>query len=207
LREIDKLDKISEKEVKENLKKYNAEKILNILKKDESYFKKFESYKEVEELINYCKYYNVKIVFQPSLVRGLSYYNGNVFEIKSDIRETICGGGSYLVNGIQATGISLGIERLEEVTKMITDIEKILIVSLNQDKKAIEVAQQLRKQGKNVSVFYGKPSKALEYANSYKIKKVIFVGKKEVEKKKFMIKNMQTGRQRIFVIKKRVLKK
>ncbi len=205
LREVDKLDKLSEKEVASNLKKYNVESILKVLKKDESYFKKFEAYKDVEELKRYCRYFGVKVVFQPSLVRGLSYYNKNVFEVKTKgLKETICGGGSYLIEGIQATGISFGLERLQLITKMLVNIEKILIVSLNEDKKAIEVSQQLRKQGKNVSVFYGKPSKALEYANSYGIKKVIFVGKKEVEKKKFMIKNMQTGRQKLIVIGKKL---
>ena len=82
------------------------------------------------------------------------------------------------------------------------EIEKYLIVSLGEDKKAIDLAKKLRIQGKNVSVFYGKPSKALEYANSYKIKKVIFVGEKEVKEKVFRIKNMITGRSVKLVLKK-----
>ena len=72
---------------------------------------------------------------------------------------------------------------------------------MNEDKKAIKLANQLREQGKNVSIFYGKPSKALDYANSYKIQKVIFVGKKEVEKKQMIVKDMKTGKQIIFKIK------
>ena len=78
----------------------------------------------------------------------------------------------------------------------VLQIDKILIVSLNQDKAAIKLTQKLRKQGKNTTLFYGKPSKALEYANSYKIKKVIFVGEKEVKLKKFKIKDMRTGREK-----------
>ena len=192
-REIDKLDKISEKEIKKNLKNLNAEKILAIFKKPESYFKKYNSYKEIIKLKKYCKNYGVKIIFQPWLIRGLSYYNGNIFEIKSEIKETICGGGSYLVNGIQSTGISLGLERLSILAKIKSSKEKILVISLNQDKEAIKISQQLRKQGKNVSMFYGKPSRALEYANAYKIQKVIFVGEKEIKNKKFKIKDMTSG--------------
>jgi histidyl-tRNA synthetase len=45
-------------------------------------------------------------------------------------------------------------------------------------------------------MFYGKPSKALDYANAYKINKVIFVGEKEVKKKKFKIKDMESGKER-----------
>ena len=41
IREIDKLDKLSEKEVLSNLKKYNAEKLIPILKNKKNYFFKF----------------------------------------------------------------------------------------------------------------------------------------------------------------------
>lgn len=202
IREIDKLDKLPIAEVKKNLKEYNAEKILEIFAKPPSYFKKYKSFEEIEELTKYCKYYGIEVIFQPSLARGLSYYNENVFEVKSNIKETICGGGSYKVNEIQSTGISFSIERLMAVSKIVPEIEKVLIVSLDQDKKAIELSKKLRLQRKNSSVYFGKPAKALEYANSYGIKKVIFVGKKEVEKKKFLIKDLQTGKETIFTITK-----
>ena len=118
IKEIDKLDKISEDEVKKNLKNYSAEKIIDILKNKESFFERFSSYKEVEELRNYCKYYGIEIKFLPTLARGLSYYNGNVFEIKSNIKETICGGGSFMFNGVQATGFGTGLERLEILSNL-----------------------------------------------------------------------------------------
>lgn len=196
IREIDKLDKLPILEVKENLKKLNAEKILSVLKKPKEYFKKYKSFSEIEELIKYCKYYGFDVVFSPFLARGLSYYIGNVYEVKSDIKETICGGGTYKIKDIVSSGISLSLERLMIVTKVLINIDKILIVSLNQDKKAISLAKQLRRKGKNASVYFGKPSKALEYANSYGIKKVIFVGAKEVKIRKFKIKDMKTGREK-----------
>jgi len=195
IREIDKLDKLPILEVKENLKKLNAEKILSVLKKPKEYFKKYKSFSEIEELIKYCKYYGFDVVFSPFLARGLSYYIGNVYEVKSDIKETICGGGTYKIKDIVSSGISLSLERLMIVTKVLINIDKILIVSLNQDRKAISLAKQLRRKGKNASVYFGKPSKALEYANSYGIKKVIFVGAKEVKIRKFKIKDMKTGRE------------
>ncbi len=196
LREIDKLDKLSESQVKTNLKKFKAEKLINILKQPETSFKKYESYKEVEELKKFCKYYNVKAVFQPSLVRGLSYYNGNVFEIKTQgMKETICGGGSYMVNGIQSTGISLGVERLAMLAKIEHKKPKILVLSIGEDEKAILTANKLRAKGDAVTIFYGKPTKALEYANAYGIDKVVFVGKEEVKKKKMKIKDMKTGKE------------
>ena len=196
LREIDKLNKLSEREVKNNLKEFGAEKLISILKNKEAYFKKFKPYKDIEELKRYCKFYGIKAVFQPSLVRGLSYYNKNVFEIKTKkFKESLIGGGSYMFNNVQCTGISFGLDRIATLSNIKLKNERALIISLNQDKEAIKLAQALRKNCKNVNLFYGKPSKALDYANSYGIEKVIFIGKEEIKMKKFRLKDMKTGKE------------
>lgn len=197
IREIDKFDKLLEKEVRVNLKKIRAEKVLDLIKKPESYFKKYDSYKEIEQLKKFCKNYKVNVVFSLSLARGLSYYNSSIFEIKvKGIKETIVAGGSYLCGRTQATGISFGLERLSSLAKIELDKEKYLIVSLNQDKEAIELSKKIRDKDKIVSIYYGKPSKALEYANSYGFSKVVFVGSKEVKAKKFKVKDMKTGKEK-----------
>jgi len=207
IKEIDKLDKLPEKEVKENLKKYGAEKIFEIFKKPESYFSKYSSYKELKEFEEYLDLYKVEAVFSPSLSRGLSYYNGTVFEIKTDkMRETICGGGSYEFNGVQCTGISLGLDRLSMLANFNFSKNSVLIVSLNEDKQAIKIAEMLREKGDSVSIFYGKPSKAMEYANSWNIKQVIFVGAEEVKTKKFKVKDMVTGKEKNLTLEKRTKK-
>lgn len=196
LREIDKLDKIKLKEVRKNLKKLKADKILAVFKKSESYFKKYKAYKNIQELKKYCKFYGVKIKFQPSLVRGLSYYNRNVFEVKTKgMKETICAGGSYMFNKVQSTGISFGLDRITDLAKIKDEKEKILVISLNKDKEAIKLVKKLKKKDKIIGIYYGKPTKALNYANSYGFRKVIFVGKKEVEKKKYKVKDMKTGKE------------
>lgn len=196
LREIDKYDKISEKELKENLKKLGAEKIIDLLKKGESYFSKFESYKKIISLMDYCRSYGFEIKFSPTIVRGLSYYDGNVFEVKSKgIKETLAGGGSYTFDGTPCTGISFGLERLSILAEVNTKKESYLVISINQDREAIKLSQKLRKNNTKVSLFYGKPSKALEYANAYSINKVVFVGEKEVKNKKFTVKDMDSGKE------------
>lgn len=206
LREIDKFGKVPESEIKKVLKKYGAEKFLTEIKKGKKFFDKFESYKEILNLDKYCKIYGVEVGFSPTTVRGLSYYNGNVFEIMTVLKDpiskklqgsgnSIAAGGSYEFNGVQCTGISFGLERLSLVSKLKTEKEKTLVISLNQDKQAIKLAQKLRTKGKNVSLFYGKPSKALEYANSYNFSEAIFVGEKEIRAKKFKIKNLKTGKE------------
>ena len=196
LRELDKLNKLSEKQVKTNLKKLGAGKIIGILKQNPEFFRKYKSFSEIEELIDYCEFYGVKVKVAPLLARGLSYYNGSIFEIwAGSAKGSIAGGGSYLCEKTQATGISFGLERLSSLAKIELDKEKYLIVSLNQDKEAIELSKKIRDKDKIVSIYYGKPSKALEYANSYGFSKVVFVGSKEVKAKKFKIKDMETGRE------------
>jgi len=228
IREIDKLDKLPKEEVKANLKKYKAEKLVEIFEQKESFFKKYKAYKEIQELKEFCKLYGIEINFQPTLARGLAYYNGSVYEVKNstgildaqkskqeskisdiktkELKETICAGGSYLINGMQSTGISFGLERLSMLTKLKQENKEVLIISLEQDKKAIELAEELRKQGTRVIIMYGKPSKALEYANSYSIPKVIFIGEDEVKKKKLKIKDMKSGKEE-FLAEKEIIKK
>jgi len=208
IREVDKLDKLPEKQVRANLRKYKAEKILTIFKKPESFFKKYSSYKEIEELKKWCKLFGVEIRFQPSLARGLSYYNGSVFEIKTKgMKETICGGGSYLVKGIQATGISFGLERLSNLAKIKVEEKRVLILSIGQDEKAIRLAEKLRDKEIEVSLWLKKGiSKALEYSNSYKIPYVIFIGEEEVKKDRYKLRDMKTGKE-LMISEKELVKK
>jgi len=197
IKEIDKLDKLPEKVVLENLKKYKADKILAIFKKPESYFKKYKSYSEIEELKKYCEMYKIKINFQPSLARGLSYYNGPVFEIKTkDMKESIGGGGSYLVNGMQSTGISFGLDRVASLAKVKTEEKRAVIISIAQEKKAIETANKLRENDIPVILMY-KVSNALEYANSANIPYVIFIGEEEIKQKKFKLRDMKSGKEKM----------
>ena len=202
IREIDKLDKLEEKEVKNNLKKYKAEKLIEIFKKPESYFKKFESYKEIKELKECCGLYGIKVNFQPSLARGLFYYNGSIFEVKAaQMKETIAAGGSYIVNGVQSTGISFGMERISQLAEIKSGEIRILMISIGEDKKAIGIIQELRKQGIESLIMYGKISKALEYANAYSVPYVLFLGKQEVKSKKIKLRDMASGKEKLLTLK------
>jgi len=204
IREIDKLDKLSEKEVKNNLKKYNAEKLIDKLKKID--FRKYENYKDIEELQKYCKYFGVKISFLPTLARGLSYYNGNVFEVKSKgMRETIVAGGAYLIDGIQSTGLAFGLDRLQKLANIKLDNIQCLIINIQQEKDSIELAEFLRKN-KIRTIILDKISKGLDYANKMNIPYVLFVGSEEVKKNKFKLKNMKTGGEEMLK-KEEIIKK
>ena len=192
IREIDKFDKLLEKEIKVNLKKINAEKILDVIKKPTSFFKKYKAYEEIEQLTRFCKNYGVNVVFSPSLARGLAYYNSSVFEIKADSKDSVAGGGSYLCGDVQATGISFGLERLADLAKLKSEKEKILVWPNEKDREAIKIAQRLRKDKTCEIIYKTNMKKVFEYANSGGFSKIIFYDKKT---EKFKTKDLKSGKE------------
>ena len=199
IRELDKLDKLSPKEVADNLKRLGAEKLLKIFTGEEKDFVKYNFYKEIKELKKYCKGYGVKVEFRPFLARGLSYYNGSVFEVWSDeLNVSLAGGGSYLIDKVQSTGIAFGFEPICLLSKIEGDKTKVQIISIGEDVAAMGLASKLRENGVSVSVLLDKGiGKAMEYANAKGIGKVVFVGADEVKKGKFKVKDMVSGDEKM----------
>lgn len=111
-----------------------------------------------------------KIVFDPTLVRGMSYYTGPIFEIElSNYHASVAGGGrydkmigKYCSKEICASGFSIGFERIISVIKennlfQVENQEKIVVLiakDVNNKKiqKTIKKANELRKQGKIVMI-------------------------------------------------------
>jgi len=202
IREIDKLDKLDEDEVFNNLRGYGAQNLLEIFKKPGSYFEKYESYNEIKELKEFCKIYGVEVKFLPSLARGLSYYNGSIFEIKTKkMKESITAGGSFMFNDVQSTGLSFGLDRLTMQSNLVVERDNVMIISIEQDLESIKISETLRDEGISCFLFSGKISKALDYANSKNIGKVVFVGERELAEKKVKFKNMASGKEKLIAIK------
>ncbi|MBN2127646.1 MAG: histidine--tRNA ligase [Candidatus Diapherotrites archaeon] len=141
---IDKLDKLSVKEVEKELREKgltekqidslmqlisingNNEEKINYLKEK---IGNTEGIQELEKIISYCKEFKTKIEFNAGLVRGLAYYTGPIFEVQlneGNIKGSVAGGGRYdkmisqFLNQeteIPATGISFGIERIYDLIK------------------------------------------------------------------------------------------
>jgi len=212
-REIDKLDKLSEREVRQNLSKLikpdQINKIFILLKKDLQYFlkNKFEGAEEIKQLQDLGKFYGYKIKFRPSMVRGFAYYTGNIFEIWSKDMNIALGGGGryddkvgkYIGKKIPAVGISFG--KLLDYPKIEIKGIKAVLISIGQERDSLKILRQLRKNQIPSLMFSGKVSKALEYANSYSIPFVIFLGKEEIKKKKVKIRNMISGKEELLSIK------
>ena len=206
LREIDKLGKLSEDEVKQNLSKLidkkKIESLFELLAKDLVYFIKnnFNGASELKELMETCSLYGIKPKFSSSLVRGFSYYTGNVFEVFSKEQKfSIASGGrydkkvgKYAGRDIPAVGISFG--TIVDYPKVEFAPTKAVVISIGKDKDSIKLLQDLRKNNIS-SLMQNKLTKALEYANSYSIPYAIFVGEKEVKSKKFKLRDMKSGKE------------
>lgn len=114
---------------------------------------------------------DVKLAFNPTLVRGMAYYTGTIFEISMDgYNFAIAGGGRYdemigkfCNNKTPACGFSIGFERIltiikeHEKEKAGSKVDKIaFLVNKNADTELMlavfRKATQLRENGKIVTV-------------------------------------------------------
>ncbi|MEK6801009.1 MAG: histidine--tRNA ligase [Nanoarchaeota archaeon] len=209
IKELDKLDKLGPDQVKINLKKYASTNqvitLFKLLDKSLEFFEKnaFQGVESLTELFSLCKKYDVKIKFNPFLARGLSYYTGNIFEIKEEGKSALAGGGrydktigKYLAKEIPSVGISFGLERLTESANIETPpAAQTIIISINQDNESIKLATKLRKQNISCSIEFGRPGKGLEYANSQSIPYAIFIGEEEMKIKKIKLRDLKSGKE------------
>ena len=79
-----------------------------------------ESFQEIIDSVETTKGDFFKLVFDPTLVRGMSYYTGTIFEIDMPEFGGSCGGGGrydkmvgkFTGNDVPACGFSIGFERI-----------------------------------------------------------------------------------------------
>ncbi len=221
-RVIDKKDKIPEDVFMENLQSAAgdaAEKIIDVLNVKGSVgdvISKIGESSRGEILIklqDLLDGYGKKITLDLSIVRGLAYYSGIVFEAhdaKGEFR-AILGGGRYdnvvqLFGGehTPAVGFGMGDAVLELIMKREgvwpeerMEVDAFVAVVPGFRKEATQIAMNLRKEGFRVDIDLTGRSlgKQLKYANRINAKYAIIVGE-EVRNGKVVVKDMETGEQR-----------
>ncbi|PJF42382.1 MAG: histidine--tRNA ligase [Candidatus Thermofonsia Clade 1 bacterium] len=167
-----------------------------------------EGLAELERVFNYLEASQVPeamIAFDPSMVRGLGYYTGPIFEavlLSADPEErvgSLAGGGRYddLIGLFRKTslptvGVSLGIERLIVLMEkrgmypepLQRTVVQVLVSVFNEALRpaALRLASQLRLAGLSVEVFAGsaKLGKQLAYADKRGIPLVALLGEDEL---------------------------
>ncbi len=129
-----------------------------------------ENLKEIIDSVNGTKEYDFDVVFDPTLVRGMSYYTGTIFEIEvPEFGSSVGGGGRYdkmvgkfTGQDTPACGFSIGFERIVTILldndfQVPTRNEKVafLIEKGIQSDMLCDIigkAQVLRRENKNVLV-------------------------------------------------------
>jgi histidyl-tRNA synthetase len=224
---VDKMDKLSSEVIGEQLSKlgHTSEVITTIQSvlgiKDMRGLKKSlkaESLavSELNSLFDEIDSYGISewVEFDASIVRGLAYYTGSVFEAhdrKGKFR-AICGGGRYdkLIStlggkDLPATGFGFGdmviMELLAEkdlVPMLVSGIDDI-VISLNPDLRnvAVRVAASLRDSDRTVDlVLEDKKMKwAFKHAERIGAKRLVLIAPDEWSRKKIKVKDLETGEE------------
>ncbi|MCG5104233.1 histidine--tRNA ligase [Oceanobacillus alkalisoli] len=181
-----------------------------------------ESKSYFEEVKEYLDAMDIAYVVDPTLVRGLDYYNHTAFEIMSDAKgfgaiTTLAGGGRY--NGMieefggpttPAIGFGMGLERLlmalEAEGVEIPDTDKldcyVVAVGKEAEQAAVRLVHDLRANGVGVDKDYQqrKMKGQLKAADRYEAKYVLILGEDEVRNNTITVKEMATGEQQVLPI-------
>jgi len=234
LRALDKIDRLGWEEVKKLLGEGRKDKSGDYTKGanltndqikiiEDNLKNKNSNCEDVEEIVKIFQAYNFKnYIFDPSVIRGLEYYTGAIFEVNLNFEVknlkgktiqfgSIGGGGRYdnLVNNFgnldcPATGISIGLDRLVFALMQKKDFKIkstrpviICVFDKNRIREYIEILSKLRASNISSEVYpgEGKLKKQMEYANKIGSPAVILYGDDEIKSGKATLKNLETGNE------------
>lgn len=150
-----------------------------------------------------------------TLARGLNYYTGSIFEVKTNEVQmgSIGGGGRYDdltgmfgLKGLTGVGVSFGADRIYDVLEELglfpsssTASTDVLIVNFDKHLEAytLPLLRQLRRQGVVAELYpeTAKIKKQMAYANGKGISYVLLIGDEEISSDSITVKNMQSGEQ------------
>ena len=157
------------------------------------------------------------VEFDPSIMRGLLYYTGTVFEsweVGGEIRRSILGGGRYdnLLSDVggeslPAVGFAMGdvviTLLLEKYGLLPVDLDinpaPVLVTVFDEERQlsSLKLATRLRSEGLNVVVYpdAAKLGKQFKYADRIGAKVTLVLGPDEVENGQVTVKNLTSGEQ------------
>ncbi|WP_299289958.1 histidine--tRNA ligase [uncultured Mucilaginibacter sp.] len=156
-----------------------------------------------------------KLELDITLARGLNYYTGAIFEVKTNevAIGSIGGGGRYDdltgmfgLKNLTGAGISFGADRIYDVLEELklfpedaTQGTQVLICCFDREFEnyGFRLVNQLREKKIRAELYPpgAKIKKQLDYANNKKIPYTIVIGSEEMQSGLLSLKNMQTGEQ------------
>ena len=162
------------------------------------------------------------VKFDPSIVRGLDYYTGMVFEIfdkHPENRRALAGGGAYanllqIFNEPALEGVGMGLGEVPlkdflEAHNLTPDFSKAdvdyLVAYLvpEAEATAMKLASDLRSKGKKVELFFGdaKPKKIFTYSEKKNFTHVCFIGEDELKNGDVKVKNVKERTEATYKLK------
>jgi histidyl-tRNA synthetase len=176
--------------------------------------------RQIDELLTTLGYGDDRVLFDPTIVRGLAYYTGPVFEcvITKEIVDpegqsrqfgSVFGGGRYdtLVERftgekVPATGASVGVDRLLEAVKLLEPNHRlatadVLVVVVEKPRLGwyMSLAQQLRRAGVATEVYLGEGGMRaqVKYADRLGVRFAIIAGGNELDRGVVQVKDLVAG--------------
>jgi histidyl-tRNA synthetase len=182
-----------------------------------------EGVQELQEMIKYLDLFHINSYrIDLSIVRGQDYYTGTVFESNLEGLESfgsVCSGGrydnlvgNYIDTPITGFGASIGASRLFGILReenwfqemnYTEDKRGVFILSEENLSENMQSILELRDEyGVSFDLYPEIVSfkKALQYANRKNYTEAIFFGSDEAKLGEVLVKNMQTGEQRIVLL-------
>jgi len=173
---------------------------------------------EIETVFNYianCPLQTADLQLDITLARGLNYYTGAIFEVKTNevAMGSIGGGGRYDdltgmfgLKDLTGVGISFGADRIYDVMDELNlfptetnQTTKVLICCFDAEgeKYALPLLHSLRRSNINAELYPAgaKIKKQLEYANNKQIPYTIVIGSDEMQSGLLSLKDMHSGLQ------------
>jgi histidyl-tRNA synthetase len=173
---------------------------------------------EIQTVFNYiasCELRRANLELDITLARGLNYYTGAIFEVKTNevAMGSIGGGGRYDdltgmfgLKGLTGAGISFGADRIYDVMEELNlfpasaeQSTQVLICCFEPQGEtyALPLLQKLRNKNINAELYPAgaKIKKQMEYANNKQVPYTILIGSDEMQSGLLTFKNMESGEQ------------
>jgi histidyl-tRNA synthetase len=179
--------------------------------------------REIDRFLTAAGYAEDRVVFDPTVVRGLAYYTGPVFEAALTFEVTdaegekrqfgsVAGGGRYdylverfIGEKIPATGASIGVDRLLAALDALGRLETgessdPVVVTIMDKERALDYQRmtfELRRAGISAEMYLGEGGfrEQLRYADARGAVVAVIAGSREFDAGQVSLKDLRLGRE------------
>ncbi|MEM6360755.1 MAG: ATP phosphoribosyltransferase regulatory subunit, partial [Bacteroidota bacterium] len=191
------------------------EALSNLLSSSEIGMEGISELNKIQEFLEPFGLRNTHIEIDPTLARGLSYYTGAIFEVKTNNVKmgSVSGGGRYDdltgvfgMPDISGVGFSFGVDRIYDVMdeldlfpEEVTTTTNVLIAHFDEESRqyGLSALGKIRNEGISCEIYpdIAKIKKQFNYADKKGIPYVIVIGSDEINSGLLKLKDLTTGEE------------